>query len=216
MRSTRPAICSSCRYAGKGTVYSIDATGAGEMRPLSAEASRPRPAMTAILPSGDWRIQRDASGQLLRARTSSSRPTARPSSLPRRDSWTASTSWGVKSSDLHSDVRPDASEARSARLFDRGSADADAGRHGGRRRFARRVRLFVNQGGEGVTTDATGRVYLAAGDVFVYGADGTLIRTIKVPERPLQVVLADQTGRTLFIARAARTLCCASAMTIAD
>ena len=35
------------------------------MRLLPAEAARPRPGMTAILPSGDWRIQRDAGGQLL-------------------------------------------------------------------------------------------------------------------------------------------------------
>jgi sugar lactone lactonase YvrE len=61
------------------------------------------------------------------------------------------------------------------------------------------LELFVNQGGEGVTTDATGRVYLAAGDVFVYGADRTLIRTIQVPERPLQVVVGGPDGRTLYI-----------------
>ena len=61
------------------------------------------------------------------------------------------------------------------------------------------VRLFVNQGGEGVTTDGEGRVYLAAGDVYVYRPDGTLLRTIKVPERPLQVVFGGPDGRTLFM-----------------
>jgi sugar lactone lactonase YvrE len=60
-------------------------------------------------------------------------------------------------------------------------------------------RLFANQGGEGVTSDARGNVYIAAGQVYVYNAKGKLIETIEVPERPLQVVCGGSDGKTLFI-----------------
>ena len=61
------------------------------------------------------------------------------------------------------------------------------------------LRLFVNQGGEGVATDAEGNVYIAAGDVLVYDPSGTLIETIPVPGRPTQVVFGGPDGRTLFL-----------------
>ena len=38
--------------------------------------------------------------------------------------------------------------------------------------------LFVNEGGEGVTTDGEGNVYLAAGHILVYDPSGKLIETI--------------------------------------
>ena len=59
--------------------------------------------------------------------------------------------------------------------------------------------IFVNQGGEAVTTDAQGNVYLAAGQVYVYNPTGKLIDTIEVPERPLQLVFGGKDRQTLFI-----------------
>ena len=61
------------------------------------------------------------------------------------------------------------------------------------------VRLFVNQGGEGVTTDSDGASLSGGWRRLRLRTDGTLIRTIKVPERPLQVVFGGPDGRTLFI-----------------
>ena len=61
------------------------------------------------------------------------------------------------------------------------------------------VRLFAERGGEGVTTDAAGNVYIAAGQIFVYRPDGTFVREIDVPERPIDLVCGDKDGRTLFI-----------------
>jgi hypothetical protein len=58
------------------------------------------------------------------------------------------------------------------------------------------LRVFAERGGESVTTDASGRVYLANGQIFVYGANGSELGIIEVPERPLQVLAA---GHTLFI-----------------
>ena len=108
-------------------------------------------------------------------------------------------SWGVKSSDLLrafglQRARPGervylTSEAEvatwSARVGDDGSLTD--------------LRPFADQGGEGVASDADGNVYMAAGDVLVYDASGTLIETIRVPGRPTQVVFGGPDRRTLFI-----------------
>ena len=61
------------------------------------------------------------------------------------------------------------------------------------------LRLFAEQGGESLTQDSEGNVYLAAGQVFVYNPSGRLIDTIPVPERPLDLVFGGKDRRTLFI-----------------
>ena len=61
------------------------------------------------------------------------------------------------------------------------------------------LRPFANRGGESVARDASGNVYVANGQVFVYAPDGRPLRTIEVPERPLQLIFGGPEGRTLFI-----------------
>jgi sugar lactone lactonase YvrE len=61
-------------------------------------------------------------------------------------------------------------------------------------------KLFAEQGGEGVAVDSKGNVYLAAGQIYVYSRSGKLIREIRVPERPIQIVFGGHDGKTLFIA----------------
>lgn len=58
------------------------------------------------------------------------------------------------------------------------------------------LRVFAERGGESVATDSAGRVYLANGQIFVYGADGRETGHIDVPDRPIQLVFG---GTTLFI-----------------
>jgi sugar lactone lactonase YvrE len=58
------------------------------------------------------------------------------------------------------------------------------------------LKVFAERGGESVAVDASGRVYLANGQIFVYGANGNLQKTIDVPDRPLQLLVNRQ---TLFI-----------------
>jgi sugar lactone lactonase YvrE len=62
------------------------------------------------------------------------------------------------------------------------------------------MKQFVNQGGEYVTVDAQGNVYVANGRIFVYSPDAKLIDTIDAPERPIQLVFAGKDKKTLFIA----------------
>ncbi|MGH9699116.1 MAG: SMP-30/gluconolactonase/LRE family protein [Candidatus Acidiferrales bacterium] len=61
------------------------------------------------------------------------------------------------------------------------------------------LKLFAEQGGEGLAVDAAGNVYIAAGQVFVYNAAGKQIGTIEVPERPSQLLFGGPDGKTLFI-----------------
>ncbi len=61
-------------------------------------------------------------------------------------------------------------------------------------------RLFAEEGGEGVTVDSRGNVYIAAGQIQVYDPAGKRIDTIEVPERPVQLVFGGAADKTLFIA----------------
>ena len=59
--------------------------------------------------------------------------------------------------------------------------------------------LFAENGGESVTTDSQGNVYLAAGQIYVYDPNGNLIDTIETPRRPIQILFGGSDGKTLFI-----------------
>ena len=61
------------------------------------------------------------------------------------------------------------------------------------------LKLAANRGGESAAVDAAGNVYVANGQIFVYGPDGKEIGRIDVPERPLQLIFGGEGGRTLFI-----------------
>ncbi|HUD91090.1 glycosyl hydrolase family 28-related protein [Sphingobium sp.] len=61
------------------------------------------------------------------------------------------------------------------------------------------LKPFAERGGEGVTSDVQGRVYIANGQVFVHAPDGKAIGRIDVPERPLQILFGGADRKTLFI-----------------
>jgi sugar lactone lactonase YvrE len=62
-----------------------------------------------------------------------------------------------------------------------------------------KLKHFAQRGGESVAVDAHGNVYVANGQIFVYGQDGRQIAEIDVPERPLQLIFGGPDHRTLFI-----------------
>lgn len=187
-------------YAGNGTIYALEAGGlGGEPTLLAPQPAAARPGLEVILPVGDWRLQRDARGELLPRTHHYLAPDGRSFVSATQGFVDGATSWGVKSSDL---VR--AFGLQRARPADRVYLTSEAevatwsgrvGEDGG----LSDLRLFVHQGGEGVATDAEGNVYIAAGDVFVYDASGKLIDTLRVPSRPTQLVFGGPDGRTLFL-----------------
>lgn len=61
------------------------------------------------------------------------------------------------------------------------------------------LRIVADRGGESVARDSAGNLYVANGQLFVYAPDGTQLRRIDVPARPLQLLIGGPDGRTLFI-----------------
>jgi len=61
------------------------------------------------------------------------------------------------------------------------------------------LKLFADRGGESVAVAGDGNVYLANGQVLIYGPDGKPVGRIDVPERPLQLLFGGADGRTLYI-----------------
>ena len=190
-------------YAGRGVVYTI---GKGEtVERLVPQAAAPRPGATAVLPVGDWIL----GPELLPLGDGRGEGSGYPWHVVSPDGSTflpvsgafvdGALTWGVKLMDT-------------IRAF--GFARAEPGRpfyvteESGMRTYAVDVRpdgtttaprLFCEQGGEGVAVGPDGRVYLAAGQVYVYSQAGGLLDTIRVPERPTQIAFGGPDGRTLFI-----------------
>jgi sugar lactone lactonase YvrE len=187
-------------YAGSGTLYALPGAAPGALPAMIApQPATPRPGLTPILPVGDWRLQKDATGGLLPRTHHYLAPDGKSFVSATQGFVDGATSWGVKSSDL---VR--AFGLQRARAGERVYLTSEAeiatwsalvGDDGG----LSDLRPFVDQGGEGVAVDADGSVYLAAGDVLVYDESGSLIETIRVPARPTQVVFGGADGRTLFL-----------------
>ncbi|WP_227470387.1 glycosyl hydrolase family 28-related protein [Massilia sp. YMA4] len=61
------------------------------------------------------------------------------------------------------------------------------------------LKQVADRGGESAAVDDAGNVYVANGQVFVYGPDGKERGRIDVPERPLQLIFGGADRRTLFI-----------------
>jgi sugar lactone lactonase YvrE len=188
-------------YAGKGVVYTLAKGGVEALTPQPATL---RPNAHPYLPVTDWILDPEFLN-LGRTQGTTHRPWHFVSPdgsafLPVPQSFVdGSLTWGVKLMDT-------------IRSF--GLAKATPGKpfyvteESGMRTYVADVapdgclmnaRLFCEQGGEGVAVGPDGRVYLAAGQVYVYSPDGRLVDTIRVPERPTQVLFGGPDGKTLYI-----------------
>jgi sugar lactone lactonase YvrE len=189
-------------YAGQGTVYSFrPASPGGEITLLKAEASAPRPGLTAVLPVDHWRLENDFSETVpVRKPYQFVSPDGTTFIPAGEDFITGRLYYGSK---LHDVLRAfgmaaaipskpfyvsDEEELQTYRAtIDEAGGLTD-------------VKLFAEAGGEGLAVDSQGNVYIAAGQIFVYNPTGKLIETIEVPERPLQLVFGGSDRKTLFIA----------------
>ncbi len=188
-------------YAGIGTVYSFKPdTQDDDITLLKAVPAVPRPGMTPVLPVDYWRNENDF-------------PEAIPVKLPYQFVSPDGTTFLPAAEDFVSGELYYGSKLNNTlRAF--GLAPAVAGQpyyvsdENGEKTYVASIgadgtisnlKLFAEQGGESVTVDAKGNVYIAAGQVFVYNPSGNLIDTIDIPERPSQLLFGGSDGSTLFI-----------------
>jgi hypothetical protein len=188
-------------YGGNGTVYTFKpGSRDGEIKLLDGVPAEPRPGMTAVLPAGDWRLPRDPStGLPLPRRVQYVSPDGTTFISAGQDFASGAMSWGVKGADvLRGFGLAKAQPGKPFYLTSEAEVmtwSAPVGPDGN----ITELKPFVNQGGESVAVDPDGRVYVAAGLIYVYDPSGRLIDTIDVPERPTQLVFGGKDARMLFI-----------------
>lgn len=215
-RSGRLMVLSSA--GTDGSVYSIDPAHPEQIRPIAPTASHPHREAATLLPvnvyaNGEFADRMDPStyefpplssffvAKLGEAKT---REYVSPDGslvLPAFRVWNQSTAdnlgwrWSdtldaygfVAGKEGERVVLTNASENRSySGLVGAGGRLTD-------------LRVVADRGGESVVRDDAGNLYVANGQVFVYGPDGKLQRRIDTPERPLQLLIGGADRRTLFM-----------------
>jgi SMP-30/Gluconolactonase/LRE-like region len=188
-------------YAGNGTVYSFKPdTPADQVTFLKAEPSVPRPGMDAVLSVDYWRNENDFPQAVpVRKPYQYVSPDGSTFIPAGEDFTTGALYYGVKMSDVLRGFG--LSKAVPGRPFyvtgesEQKTYSAKVAADG----TLTDLKLFAEQGGESVASDAAGNVYIAAGQIFVYNAKGEQIDTIETPERPINIVFGGKDGRTLFI-----------------
>jgi sugar lactone lactonase YvrE len=182
-------------YAGSGVVYSMNSNG--DTTILDPVNVTNRSGKRIYLPVSDWHLNRDSLAHPAAHFISPDGTAFIPAG---QDFLRRATSWGVKSSpQIRSFGLGRAVPGEPFYITDESELRtwaADVDPDGSLKNF----RLFAELGGEGVTTDSHGNVYIAAGQIYVYNLAGKLIDTIETPERPIQLVFGGEDGKTLFIA----------------
>jgi len=188
-------------YAGKGTVYAFrPGSTDGEMTLLKAVPSTLRSGMTPVLPVDYWRNENDFLETTPARQPYQYISPDQTTFLPAGEDFvTGELYYGSK---LNNTLR----------AF--GFAPAVAGKpyyvtdENGEKTYSASIgddgtisnlKLFAERGGESVTWDEKGNVYIAAGQVYVYNPAGELIDTIDIPERPSQLLFGGSDGNTLFV-----------------
>ncbi len=188
-------------YDGDGTDYSFRPDSPNDdVSLLKAVPTEPRPGLTPVLPINYWRNENDFLEVIPAPRpfqfVSPDGSTFFPAGA---DFVTGELYYGSKLNDaLRAFGLAPAIAGKPFYVSDEseektyvGSVAADGS--------ITNLKLFAEQGGEGLAVDDRGNVYIAAGEVFVYGPSGDLIDTIEIPERPSQLLFGGADGRSLFV-----------------
>ncbi len=188
-------------YEGDGTVLAFRPDNKkSEIISLKPQAAASHPKMTAVLPVNRWMSDaafiRDSIGKKPFHYISPDGTMFIPAG---EDFTTGAKQWGIKASDL---IRAfGISPAVSGRPFyvtnelELKTWSFDVGPDG----TLSNPTLFAQEGGESVTADERGNVYIAAGQVFVFDPSGRRMETLNVPQRPICLVFGGKDRKTLFI-----------------
>jgi sugar lactone lactonase YvrE/polygalacturonase len=188
-------------YGGDGTVYSFRPDSpSDQITLLKPQQAVSRPGMSTVLPVDYWRNENDFQQAVpVRKPYQYVSPDGTTFIPAGEDFTTGALYYGTKMSDvLRAFGLANAAPGRAFYVSDESQEktySASVAADG----TLSDLKLFAEQGGESVASDSDGNVYIAAGQVFVYKADGTSLGTINVPERPIQLVFGGKDGRTLFI-----------------
>jgi len=188
-------------YAGKGTVYSFKPGSLDDdITVIPAVPAQPRPGMTPVLPAGYWRNENDFLEKIAAGKPYQFISPDGSTFLPAGEDFvTGELFYGTKLNDLlRSFGLAPAVEGQPYYVTNESGENTYVGIVGDDGALSN-LRLFAQRGGESVTIDEKGNVYIAAGQVFVYNPAGDLIDTIEIPERPSQLLFGGSDGHTLFI-----------------
>ncbi len=188
-------------YEGNGTVLAFRPdVNDSEIVTLAAQPAAARPGMTAALPvnrwMGDSSFLRDSTVQKPSHYLS---PDGTTFIAAGRDFTSGATQWGTKMADvLRAFALAPAVPKR--RFYVSNEAELKTWSFAvGPDGTLSDPKLFAQEGGEGITVDERGNVYIAAGQIRVFDPGGRQIDTIKVPRRPTSLVFGGADGKTLFI-----------------
>jgi len=189
-------------YQGSGTVYTFKPdTDFDQLTLLKPEPSLPRQGMTPVLPVDYWRNQNDFPEAVTRKKPYQFVSLDQSVFIPAGDDFfKGSLYYGSKIHDvLRTFGLAPAPIGQTFYVTDeeeqktyKSTVDPEG--------TLTNLKLFANVGGESVTEDAEGNVYIAAGQIYVFNPSGKLIDTIEVPERPSQLLFGGADRKTLFIA----------------
>ncbi len=188
-------------YAGAGIVYAfkLGATDDSITR-LQAVPAEPRPGMTPVLPVDYWRNENDFLD------------TAKVKQPYQFISPDGTTFLSAGADFVTGELYYGSKLNNTLRAF--GLAPATAGQayyvtdENGEKTYSASIgddgtisnlKLFAENGGESVSLDDNGNVYIASGQVYVYNSKGEMIDTIEIPERPSQLLFGGSDRRTLFV-----------------
>jgi sugar lactone lactonase YvrE len=188
-------------YAGKGTVYSFKPDAQDDdVTLLEAVPAVPRPGMTPVLPVDYWRNENDFLEDISAKRPYQFvSPDGTTFFSAGEDFVSGELYYGSKLNDtLRAFGLAPAVVGQPYYVSDESGEKTYVGSVGVNGAISN-LRLFAEQGGESVTVDQRGNVYIAAGQVFVYNPSGERIGTIDIPERPSQLLFGGRDGKTLFV-----------------
>jgi sugar lactone lactonase YvrE len=188
-------------YAGAGTVYSLKPDDpADKIQVLKPQPAAARPELTPVLAIDHWRFDSEQNTDIGGGKPWQYISPDGSTFLPAGEDFVDGTLYyGIKMADV-------------LRAFSLGKATPGKPFYVTDERQKKtyvaevkpdgsltQVKLFANRGGESVAVAPDGKVYLAAGQIYVYQPDGTPAGEIDVPERPISIVFGGKDRQTLFI-----------------
>jgi len=188
-------------YGGTGMVYTFKPDGPiGDLQILKPQATAPRPGMTPVLAIDHWRFDSERHVDIGGAKPWQYLSPDGSTFLPAGDDFVVGALYyGIKMADvLRAFSLGKATPGKTFYISDEGQKKTYAASVEPDGSLAE-VRLFANRGGESVAVAPDGKVYIAAGQIYVYRPDGTPAGEIDVPERPTSIVFGGKDARTLFI-----------------